>query len=196
MRKLLLAVAALLLMPPASAGQTYNDSLDLNYDPTGTGIINVPVSTPLDQRARFYNITLNQGDEVAVNLAWSDTSGGFNDLDLTLLLPSAAPIPVNVDADTIVAIAQSRVVRTTCMDAPAKSNQHSGSGEAFDYTIPAGGEQGKYILVVRGWLLTVEQPYAVTITVTSGGSDVTASRVVQDPTETNLITSNPHCELL
>lgn len=211
MRAIPLAVllAALTLTPLALAGGvTFEDALHVN-DALLFAQLKVPVSNPVLQSSKNYDIVLHTGDSVSATLTYTDTAGGSvpNDLDLTLLLPSAAPIPLNIPptAAQVQAIVASRVVRETCTDHAAQSAQHPLLGgsttEQLSFTVPSGGEQGAYVLVVRGFLMTKDQPYTLSVTVTSNGQDVSAARATLDPQNANggdtmLITTNPHCEMM
>jgi len=201
-----LALVALfaLTSPLASASNTYTDVM-----PGKASLLTPQLafpSNPILQSSKEYDITAGVGDTISASLTYANTGTPVaNDLDLTLLLPSAAPVPLPIPPgpDTILAIAGTRVARTTCTDAAAQSASHPLLGGGFDeslaFTVPSGGEVGRYALVVRGFLMTSDQEYTLTITVISGGSDVTASRVVAPipfGPATTLITTNPHCQLL
>jgi hypothetical protein len=197
-------VALLALTSPlSSASASYSDVM-----PSKVVVLAGPQSmpsNPLFQASKEYDITANVGDTVSATLHYDQAGTTFaNDLDLTLLLPSAAPVPLPIPPtpDTIVAIAGTRVARTTCTDAAAQSANHPALGEptdeALSFTVPSGGETGRYALVVRGFLMSADQPYTVSISVTAaGGRDVTnvVAPVPLGPA-TTLITTNPHCELL
>lgn len=211
---LAMLVCGLMLMPNVSAGATFNDVI-----PAATPVVlttlpffgpvlpqPIPLSTPVVQSYDQLNVVLNRGDIVTATLTYADTSGGQfggNDLDLTVLLPSAAPIPVVVPPtpDFVVAVATSRITRATCADTIAESDNKPAAGEGFaesvSFAVPGNGEQGSYALIVRGFLVTTDQPYSLTVSVEDGNGrgDVTASRVTPVLTS-SLITTNPHCELL
>jgi hypothetical protein len=179
-----------------------NTPLALAPAPTMTSPASIPVLQSTDQ----YNVVLNPGDTVTATLSYADTSAGQlggNDLDLTLLLPSQAPIPIVLPPtqDFIVKIVTSRVARTTCTDSAIESNNHPAAGGAFgesiSFTVPANGEAGTYALLVRGFLVTVDQPYSLSLSVgDANGRDLTAARAPALAAPTTLVTTNPHCELI
>jgi hypothetical protein len=203
MRPTALVLVTLALLAPLGAGAaTYQGLLTVHDINLTVEMVPMPVANPVFQSAQQFNILLQPGLTVTAALRWTDTSGGNlggNDLDLTLLLPSAAPVPLPVPPPpaTVVAIASSRVARTTCTDSAAESSQHpGGSSEALSFTVPAGGESGTYALMVRSWIMSTNQPYALDLFVgDDNGRDLTAQRVVQLGGETTLITSNPHCQV-
>jgi hypothetical protein len=191
----------------ANASRTYTGIITATT-PLGLVPASVPYSTPVIQTTHQINVAAGPGDTISATLTYADTSGGTlggNDLDLTLLLPSAAPIPIIVPPPDPVGFATvlvtSRVTRATCMDAAAESDNKPLLGEptseSLSFTVPAGGETGAYALLVRGFLATTDQPYSATVTVTdSGGADVTTARTPALVTLTTLYTTNPHCELI
>ncbi|MCA1812723.1 MAG: hypothetical protein LC624_02080, partial [Halobacteriales archaeon] len=170
MQKTLGAIALVALMaltsPLASASVTFDDALHVN-DALLTANLKMPASTPIFQSSKQYDVTVGTGDTISATLTYTNaaTAAVGNDLDLTLLVPSAAPVPLPIPPDqaTILAIAGTRVARTTCTDAAAQSTNHPAlgepTGEALSFTVPAGGEVGKYALVVRGLFMTTDQPY-------------------------------------
>ncbi|HEV8361843.1 MAG TPA: hypothetical protein VGR28_15450 [Candidatus Thermoplasmatota archaeon] len=213
MRTLILSLAAvaMLLLPTASASLTFNENITAS---TVVVAATVPYSTPLFQSSVQYRFNLAPGDSLDATLTWSDTAVGTpvgNDLDITVFLPSVGPVPIDLSTpDAIVATVQGsvavRVARQTCTDAIAESNNHALLGdpqgsEAVSFAVPAGGETGTYVVLVRGFVVTTDQPYTLSVTVTSGGADVTAARVVPFPglpggQPTTFITTNPYCQLI
>jgi hypothetical protein len=208
---LVLVVAALLVVPPVNAGSTFSGALPATASLIlGPPVPTVPASTPVLQSSAQYNFILLRGDTITVDLTYADASNGFavaNDIDLRLLLPSAAPVPINT-ADPV-ATAQGtvavRVARQTCTDAAAHANQHpilgdANGAESLSFTVPADGEQGTYSLLLLGFFLSASQPFDVSVTVNSGGSDVTAARYIPPaPGLTNLttfVTTAPYCQLI
>lgn len=194
--------ALVLAAPLGAAAMTYTGVLTIHDVNLTQAAVPMPLSNPVFQSAQQYNVRLNPGERITATLAWADTSGGQlggNDLDLTLLLPSAAPIPLPIPPSpaTVMAIATSRVQRTTCTDSAAESSAHpGGAGESISFTVPAGGEAGAYALMVRAFLMTANQPYTLDVFVgDDSGRDFTAARVQPTP-ENTLITTNPHCELV
>lgn len=207
-------LVALLAVPPVDASSTFNESL-ISNPAFLVGQLVLPASTPVLQSSRQYNFNLQRGDSIDVALSWDDATNGAplaNDLDLRLLLPSAAPVPINTDPANPGAIVASvtgsvavRLARQTCTDAAARSNSHAALGgangvEGFSFTVPADGEQGTYSLMVLGFLLTASQPYSLTVTITSGGADVTGARLLPFPggfasQQTVFITSAPYCQV-
>lgn len=203
MRSASIAILGVLVLsaPLGASAMTFSGLLTVHDINLTAAMAPMPLSNPVFQSAQQYNIVLNPGETLTAALHWGDTSAGSlggNDLDLTLLLPSAAPIPLPIPPSqaTIVAIATSRVQRATCTDSAAESSHHpGGAAESISITIGDGGESGAYALMVRAFLMTVNQPYMLDLSVDDGnGRDLTAARVAQLP-ENTLITTNPHCEL-
>lgn len=193
----------LLAAPFAASTATYSGVLTVHDLNLTQAAVPMPLSNPVFQSAQQFNINLQPGLTVTATLRWADTSAGQlggNDLDLTLLLPSAAPVPLPIPPTTatVLAIASSRVARTTCTDSAAESSAHpGGASESISFTVPAGGEIGPYALMVRAFVMTANQPYTVDIHVgDDNGRDLTAARVTQLLGETTLITTNPHCQLI
>lgn len=166
----------------------------------------VPVSTPVAQNATSHLVSLAPGRTVTAVLSWTDSSGGTlggNDLDLALGVPSAPPVPINPPADPalIPAWAQAHVqgtlIRATCSNFATDSTAHvGGSSESISYTVPAGGETGNYRVIVTGFLVTVDQAFDVTITVTdSGGNDITTAALGAEIQE-SFIRTSAHCQFI
>jgi hypothetical protein len=195
-----------LTVPLSSATNSYTDVL-----PGKVAVLVGPADTPSNpalQSSRQFNIVANVGDTISAALTYTDAGTNTpNDLDLTLLFPKDAPVPLPIPPTepSLIGIVNTRYDRETCTDAAAQSANHPLLGGSFDealtYTVD-GTNPGTFALVVRGFSMSAAQPYTLTITVTDGaGNDVTASRVTADPllgqaTSTTLITTNPHCELI
>lgn len=195
MTKLILAlVAALALAPLASGSDDYRGALVAGYPVAGT-----PTGV-LVQNTDAYNVTLSPGDLVRASLSWVPAVNE-NDLDLVLLVPSAAPVPLATDPNNPDALAASatgfantRLARQTCSDMAAKSVAHAGSSESLSFTVPAGGESGAYVLQVRGFVLEVDQSYRLSITVTRDGAPL-AGATEKDNRPSAFITTAPYCQL-
>jgi hypothetical protein len=204
------ALVALLIFVPlnANAAQTFTGVINAvtSASPAPTS---APYSTPVLQDYDQISVQAGPGVTIAASLSYTDSSGGTaggNDLDLTLLLPSSAPIPVITDPTNpafipfVQAVAASRVTRAACIDAAAESDNKpllgEGAGESLSFTVPAGGETGTYALLVRGFLVTADQAYSLDVSVADAdGRDITAGSAVKILTST-IITTNPHCELI
>jgi hypothetical protein len=196
-----LAVVAMmaLVSPLANASTSFQAQLPGRV-PLVTGPAFLP-SNPLLQSAAEYTIAMVPGDRIVAHLAWDTASGPTgDDLDLTLLKPSGAPIPLPIPPGVgdVQALLASREARETCSDTAASSHNHQATGgpatEDIDLTVPSDGESGAYTLLVRGWVITTAGPlYTLDLTVLHDGADTSGS--VAPGVVTEFITTAPNCEL-